>query len=356
MKSKVLFIGRFVPPVHGAAMMNESYFNSKIIKKNFDIDRLKINYSKKVEEIGKFSMRKIFMTVLLPFILLYKLILFRPNLVYFEIAPNGLAFYRDSFLVLLCKIFRRKIVFQLHARNVIKNLYSKFVFNNTKMIILSNLLYSEVEGLFDKKDVFVLPNGINDLIGEREFREILEKRKENNKLNIVYLSNMIESKGALDVLKICKSLKIKYNCYFGGQWSDLKFKAKWENYLKENNLQDNCRYLGGIYGAKKKELLAKSDLMIFPTSYENESFPLVILEAFMFGIPVFAYDNGAIKEIITKNYLGKVFKIGDWSNMVNEIEEIKDNSNALKIRRYFKANFEISVAEKKLTGIFRRLL
>ena len=45
MKRKILFLGRFPPPVHGASKMNELYFKSRIINKNFEVRKIKINYS-----------------------------------------------------------------------------------------------------------------------------------------------------------------------------------------------------------------------------------------------------------------------------------------------------------------------
>lgn len=217
------------------------------------------------------------------------------------------------------------------------------------------MLFDEVGKLFDKKEVYVLPNGIKDELSNGEFEDILRKRKNNKVLNVLFLSNMIESKGAMDALKMCKMIdgKIKFKCYFAGPWQNEVYKKKWFDYIDKNGLKDECTYLGPKYGKDKKELLSKTDIMLFPSKYENESFPLVILEAFMYGIPVLTYDNGAISEMVSKNYLGVVVEKGDWNTLSKRIDFKFDSK---KIREHFLKNYELNKAVNKLTKIIRKEL
>src|SRR3989344_5331432 len=164
MKDKILFVGRFPPPIHGASMMNENYFNSQLIKNNFIIDRIIINNKEEPKDIGKFSFKKFFRIFKVFFQLKKKLKSFSPNLIYFEIAPIDFAFLRDSIYVLLCKFFGKKIIFQIHARGINKKTnnflwrrYYKFIFKNSKMILLSWMLYPEVEKIIPKKKYFYIP-------------------------------------------------------------------------------------------------------------------------------------------------------------------------------------------------------
>ena len=58
-KNKILFMGRFPPPVHGAAVMNEFYFNSLEIGRKFEIDRVSINNKGDFKYIGRFSFKNL---------------------------------------------------------------------------------------------------------------------------------------------------------------------------------------------------------------------------------------------------------------------------------------------------------
>jgi len=356
---RILFLGRFPPPVHGASKMNEVYFKSKTINKEFKLQKIKINYSDSLKELGKFNLNKFFGIFIVFFKLLVQLISFNPHLIYFEIPSKGLAFVRDSIYVFLCKIFNKKIIFVLHSREIsrgkLKKIYYKLVFKNTKLILLSKLLYPYVKEFFKEKDVYYLGNGIKNEISDNEFKTIIKTKKQNKKPILLFLSNMIESKGALEVLRICNSLNekgIDFECLFVGPWKNKEFKVKWENFLQEKGLKDKCSYLGAKYGNEKEEIMKKANFMIFPTKYELECFPLVILEAFMYGIPVLSYDTGAIKEIISKEYLGYVSKKNSWKELETKLKKIiKEKVRYKRIREYFKDNFTIEIAEKRLNKI-----
>ena len=365
MNKRILFIGRFPPPVHGAAKVNENYFKIKKIKKVFDLERIKIGCSNNLEDLGKFNKKRFFEIFSTIRSLVKKIISFKPHLIYFEIAPTGLAFLRDSFYVLICKLFGKKIIFQIHARGIPKKTknkfwktYYKFIFKNTKMILLSNLLFSEVKEVISKKDILVLPNGIENNLSEKEVNKIISDKSKNKKKTLLFISNMVESKGALDVLKICNELNKKnknFECLFVGPWQEQSFERKWNKILKEYKLEEKCKYLGGKYGKEKANILAKTDFLIFPTKYPNESFPLVILEAFMFGIPVFSYDQGAIREIISKDFLGIASNKKDWKELSKELEKrISKKQKNKEIRNHFNKKYDLKIAENNLKKIFSK--
>ena len=357
-RRRILFLGRFFPPVHGAAQVNENYFNSKKINDKYNLDKIKINYSIDLKELGTLNINKFLGIFSVMFRLINKLASFKPDLVYFEIATNGFAFYRDGLYALICKMFDKKIVFHIHSRNLDQNIFSRIVFKNTKMIILSESLYAEVKNLFNRDRVYILPNGYEDKISDKEFKKVLEIRRKKKKINLLYLSNMYESKGVLDALKICERIKKKgivFECCFVGAWESVEIKEKWTNLRAKFNLEEECIYLGAKYDREKYDILAKTDFLVFPTKYENESFPLVILEAFMYGIPVFSYDNGAIRNMINQGFLGDVSKSKKWEDLAKMIgERIKTKSQGRKIREHFLKNHLLSYSEEKLINIFSK--
>jgi len=362
---KVLFLGRFPPPIHGAALMNQNYFEALKKEKDIYIKNIKINYSDSLEEVGKINLKKLIGFFIVFFNLIKELLFFRPDIIYFELAPKGLAFFRDSIYIIICKLFRKKILFHLHAKglttlkkNFISRNYAKFIFKNTSVIILSSIFYYEVKGFFRKKKIFIIPNAIKDELTEKQFENIIKKRNKNKKTILLFLSNILKSKGPLDVLKICKELKddkIKFVCNFVGAFQEEKFKKRFYEELKKLELEKECVYLGPKYGKEKFKLLEKTNYLIFPT--REDAFPIVILEAFMFGIPVFSYDTGAIREIISKNYLGFVAKQKDYIALYHELKKriLLKKDKPQKIREEFKNRYVLEKSVEKLKKVLKNL-
>ncbi|MBU3924011.1 MAG: glycosyltransferase family 4 protein [Nanoarchaeota archaeon] len=348
---KVLFLGRFSPPMHGAARMNDLYYD--VLKKKYDVEKIKINYYSSLEEMGRFSFVKLFGVLAVFFKLFYRLVIFKPKLVLFEIAPRGFAFYRDSVYAFVCKLFKRKIIFAIHSREVDRKRF-KFVVGKSKVILLSESLYEEMSNVFSRENVYFLGNGILDEIDDGKFKVIMKQRALNKKPIFVFLSNMIESKGTLETLELCSKLKkakIDFKCFFVGAFPNGDLRSEWFSKLEELGLEGKCEYLGVKYGNEKIEILASANWLVFPTDYPTESYPLVILEAFMLGVPVVSYDTGAIKDIVVKDYLGFVSKKKSVDELFGYLKKNIERKNWSRVREYFKRNYTIEIAGEKLLDI-----
>jgi glycosyltransferase involved in cell wall biosynthesis len=57
-------------------------------------------------------------------------------------------------------------------------------------------------------------------------------------------------------------------------------------------------YRGPVYDQAKRDFWRSIDVFLFPTRYNNEAQPLVILEALAWGVPVVAYARGGIGALL----------------------------------------------------------
>lgn len=114
-KYKILSITKVPPPVTGATLSNLRFLNSKKINESFDFVHLKVSYANYVSNLGKLSIKKFITFFSFAFKITTQLIRFKPQLVYFQISPKGIAFIRDFFLVIMLKLAGKKLFFILEA-------------------------------------------------------------------------------------------------------------------------------------------------------------------------------------------------------------------------------------------------
>lgn len=319
-KSRVLFIVPLPPPVHGSTVMCQYIKDSKLINEQFDCDYVNLSVSRNMEEVHSFKWVKIWRLINAFFDVFYKLLIHRYSLCYVALAFHK-SLLKDAPFVLLCKLFRRRVVIHLHGKGASedtkKSLYRwilKRTFNNSKVLLLSWLLYPDVEQLVNKENVSICPNGI-------PFVESGYTKKKNTVPRLLFLSNLIVSKGVfvlLDALKILNDKGYDFVCDFvGGETSEIDTK-RFEEEIEIRLLKEKVIYHGRKYGEEKKSFFENSDIFVFPTN--EDCFPLVILEAMSHRLPIVTTNEGAIPDEVINGENGL---IGEQKNSYSIAECIE---------------------------------
>lgn len=360
-KKKILAILATPPPVHGSNIMNLYVKNSKVINSEHDLSFINYNFTKNVSDIGKNSLGKFVQFFYLICKLIYTLISKRIDLVYFPIVPFGNAFYRDSLIVLILKIFKRKIIFHLHGKGVSEN-YKKskiiydFVFNNSSIICLSSFLTYDIKNFSSK--VYILNNGIE------ESSNTIKKEK-SNKVRILYLSNFIKEKGVLDLLDSISLIKdknlINFEVNLVGNFTDEISKEFLSRFINDLNISEYVNIIGPKYGSEKFEILCNSDVFIFPTYYPNETFPLSLIEACQFSLPIISTYEGAIPDLVEDNFNGYLVNQRDVKHLSKKIVELISNREQLDLfsinsRKKYETKYKIEIFENNLNEILKQNL
>ena len=363
-KAKVLFILHFPPPVHGAAMMGQLIRDSAVINDVIEADYINLSISKNLNEIEKYGIKKFFRLLRLQTNVLGALLKKKYDLCYITLTVSGPSFYKDFLIVLLLKLFRRKIIYHFHNKGVeegsrlaINRALYRFTFRNTKSILLSKHLYSDIRRYVDEKDVYYCPNGIPLNTYENNKKTA---HKANGVCKLLFFSNMMMQKGVYVLLDACKLLKykdIKFECHFVGAWSDISEK-EFRSEVEKNGLQQHVFAHGGKYGAEKGQFFHDSDIFIFPTYYHNETFGLVNLEAMQFSLPVISTTEGGISEVVSDGNTGFLVPQRNVTALARKIEtlvndaELRHKMGEAGKERYY-SYFTIAKFEERLVNILR---
>jgi len=164
---------------------------------------------------------------------------------------------------------------------------------------------------------------------------------------------MIKSKGYFEVLKLArhtKALNIHFN--FAGGWQHHDDEKEFFDFIAEHDLKNTVTFHGFVSGEKKKHLWEQSHLLLFPTRYKAESFGLVIIEAFSYGIPVIATDEGSIPSIIDEHsgiIISKTEELGDA--LLQAQHELVNVETAQYCRKRFLENYTSEQFENNLVNI-----
>ena len=127
------------------------------------------------------------------------------------------------------------------------------------------------------------------------------------KARLLFLSNLIESKGIYVLLEACRMLKeegVAFRCDYVGGESKLISGEAFRSAIAERGLTDCVTYHGPQYGAAKDRFFREADIFVQPTF--DDCFPLTLVEAMQYRLPIVSTDVGAIPDIVTDGVNGFV--------------------------------------------------
>lgn len=337
-KLRVLFLVQLPPPLHGVSIMNQLLLEDEDLGERFNYRVLPIRFSRSIHELRAFSIGKLWAFFRLLVMLIRDLIRFKPDSVYFTLCPTGMAFWRDCLLVAVIKCFPVRIVFHLHARgikarsgSIFQRVICKGLFNNSKVILLSRLLYWDIADVCSEINVLYTANGIECILDDPKFNAIDANRFRKGKdetVSLLFLGHMMESKGPLVLLEACRLLRdwgVRFQARFIGAWFNTEFKKDFYQLVEKYGLENNVNTYGEVFGEQKYCLLAGSDIFVHPTL--DDAFPLVLLEAMQFGLAVIATRVGAIPEIVDEHLTGIVVPKSDFKQLAAGIGELIADPN-----------------------------
>ena len=180
-------------------------------------------------------------------------------------------------------------------------------------------------------------------------------------LHFLYLGNLLVEKGPLLLLDACEILQAKglpFHCHIvGAPTSEISIEDLQQR-LAAKGIYENVTIHGARYGHDKEQLLQKADVMVFPTFYHNECFPLVLLEGMKHMQALISTKEGAIPDIIQHGTTGLLVEQQNTQALADAMHQLIEAPDKAKQMgqaahaRYLSHFTEVSFIEC-LAGILR---
>lgn len=266
------------------------------------------------------------------------------QLVYLTNAQTTVGFLRDSIFIWLAALCGHRLVLHLHGGG-----YKSFFAAQPswlRQFIVATLQRAHmliVEGAQLKEQYSFLPhphppivvvhNPPAEDIAVPETQ--IASRNADQPLRILYLSNLIESKGygdVLDAVRLLHQRGLQIEAHFCGaflkasdsapDYDPKAAEAKFVTQIRTYGLEEMVTYHGVVKGEEKAELLRAAHIFVLPSYYVNEGQPVSIVEALANGLVIIATAYRGIVDLVKEGENGFFVPPRDPATIAERLEQL----------------------------------
>lgn len=261
-----------------------------------------------------------------------------PNIVHFLVEPYALFLpfiYHQKFQYFLsiCGSYALLPIKSIRTRFLAKDYYKKV----TRIISISSYTKNRLIEIAPKLSgkISVVNCGV-DLADMELFTP------HNLTKNIVFIGAVKERKGLLEALGALKTYKDKFGSNFlfniiGDYNENSNYYKILKEFIVDNNLQNEIKFLGVIDEKEKINYLQRADLFFMLSKVCGdyfEGFGLVYLEANKYGVPVIGPNNGGPTDAIKNGFSGFLVDVNNAEEIASKINLIL-NENSINRKNCF---------------------
>jgi colanic acid/amylovoran biosynthesis glycosyltransferase len=199
----------------------------------------------------------------------------------------------------------------------------------TQVWALTPRLRKQFEGIVDQDRIHDVANAVPDLPGEVSTHRF--KSGGSGALKILYLANLLPSKGALDLTQALRLIGESGSGWqvriAGGGDEGVERRLRTE-IDRLPAAGPSVELVGEVRDAEKVAQLRWADIFVYPTCYPPEGQPLVLLEAMAAGLPIISTRHAGIPETVRHDVEGLLTAPGDETELAEALLALASDSDA----------------------------
>jgi len=303
---KLLVLAQTPPPHHGQSIMVESLVNGlPKVAPEIELHHVNLSLSRQSTDIGRWQPGKLLSAWRSTNTAIRTARRHDCDALYYVPAPGKrIALWRDLLILHRLRPIVPKLILHWHASGLGTWLQKSATPLERKLahatldradlsIVLGGALRQDCQ-IFQPRQTTIIPNGIADPFHGRT-PPVRLPRKSTDPINLLFLGSGSGAKGLFRAVDALASTPKSVTLTFAGQFASPIDAERFT--AAQNRWGARLIHVGFVSGSAKRNLLAKSDLLIFPSTYANEAFPLVLLEALAADLPILTTPWRAIPEM-----------------------------------------------------------
>lgn len=263
-------------------------------------------------------------------------IIWKFDIVHFHTVPDKICLVIQMPIFVLALLGRKKIIMHIHMGNQLRNHTDnglfKWCLNRADLVVL---LAKKWQQLFTdsyadvKTPTTVIYNAC----------EIVPEAPHEYKDKSIMMAAFFNDNKAPDLLlKAWLPIKDKYPDWHVEMLGNGEVK-RFKKMADDMGLADSVKFTGYVTGREREEYYRKASIYCM-CSYE-EGFPMVVLEAWTYGISVVTTPVGGLPDVLEEGRNALVFDFGDWQGLAKQLSKLIDDVELRKAMADYSRSFVV---------------
>ncbi len=315
---KLLLIGPLPPPIGGTSVSFKQLLTDLQEEETITVKVLNTSPQPQLGIIGKLINIPLFFLKLLRALPSFDIVSLH--------ASNRRMIIYGSALRIICLIFRKPLVVRIFGGSFDRfykdaswcaHYFISLVFTSDCILLQTHKLVDFFSPIYPHSKLRWFPTSRSEII------KIEPEQTRRDIRRFVFVGHVKPTKGIREILKACETLKA--NNYLVDIYGPLQKGVTEE----EINRARNVRYQGVLEPEEVLATISTYDVLVFPTYYQGEGYPGVIIEAYMAGIPVISTYWQAIPEIVKNGESGLLVPPKDAELLARAMQEFIDSQEIM---------------------------
>lgn len=292
-------------------------------------------------------------------IFLFKLILFKPDLVVINVSLKKGFYSKNKYIRVVKAVSKSRIIVFIHgwdigSEGMLTEPKGNFLLKKAdSIIVLANEFKLKLIQAGYHRKIFLATTKVDINL----LKDFDSNRKRNSIRIFLFVSRVEKYKGIYEAIDLFVNIKKAYDkvrLLIVGDGTELQ---NVKNYVHENRF-NNIEFLGRLSGHELAQKYNESDILLLP-SY-SEGFPAVVIEAMAFGLIIATTPVGGIIDFFN-NRMGVFLDQTNSRENTDRIKKIMDDKELINAISnfnfsYSRSNFLSSKVADNLEHIFRETL